>query len=45
MSDWSEEEYKRILTLKPMPESEKNYQIFDETHVANSVNWVTAGAV
>jgi len=28
-----------------MPESEKNYQTFDETHVANSVDWVAAGAV
>ena len=45
MSDWTEAEYKSILTYKPMPESEKNYQYFPENAVPNSVNWVTAGAV
>ena len=46
MSDWTQEEYKAILTHKPMPEETKNYQYFPETNaVANSVDWVSAGKV
>ena len=46
MSDWTQEEYKAILTHKPMPEEAKNYQYFPETNaVANSVDWVSAGKV
>jgi C1A family cysteine protease len=46
MSDWTQEEYKAILTHKPMPEEDKNYQYFPETNaVSNSVDWVSAGKV
>ena len=47
MSDWSEAEYKAILTHKPMPESEKNYVDvdFDMNAVANGVDWRSSGAV
>jgi len=45
MSDWSEEEYKKLLTHKTMPESDKNYVVFDTNAVANSVDWIAAGAV
>jgi len=46
MSDWSDWEYKAILTYTPMPESEKNYEVPSETTaVANSVDWIAAGAV
>ncbi len=41
MSDWSEAEYKALLTYKPMPESENNYVdvAFDMNAVANTVDW------
>jgi hypothetical protein len=47
MSDWSEAEYKALLTYKPMPESEKNYVdvAFDMNAVANTVDWRASGAV
>ena len=44
MSDWTEAEYKSILTHKPMPEAEKHYVSFPVT-VSDTINWVTAGAV
>jgi len=44
MSDWTEAEYKSILTHKSMPESEKHYVSFPVT-VSDTINWVTAGAV
>jgi len=46
MSDWSDWEYKAILTYTPMPESEKSYEVPSETTaVANTVDWIAAGAV
>lgn len=47
MSDWTADEYSRLLTYVPMPESEKVYGDFevDENAVANSVDWVAAGAI
>ncbi len=46
MSDWTQDEYRSILTYVPTLEGEENYSYFDENNaVANAVNWVTAGAV
>jgi hypothetical protein len=47
MSDWSQAEYKALLTYKPMPESEKNYvnATFDINAVSNSVDWRSNGDV
>jgi C1A family cysteine protease len=47
MSDWSQAEYKAILTYTPMPESEKNYVDveFDMNAVSNGVDWRSSGAV
>ena len=46
MSDWTQDEYRSILTYVPTPEGEENYSYFDENNaVANAINWVTAGAV
>ena len=46
MSDWTEAEYKRLLTFTPMPESEKVYETVDvNAPVPNAVDWVASGAV
>ena len=45
MSDWADWQYKALLTYKAMPEAEKNYAVFNEGAVPNSVNWISAGAV
>jgi cathepsin L len=46
MSDWSDEEYRSILTYKPMPEEDK---IFDDqpedNGVSNGIDWRSSGAV
>jgi KDEL-tailed cysteine endopeptidase len=38
-------EYKRMLGGKPMPVEKRNVEVLDTTNLADSVNWVTAGAV
>ena len=43
-SDWSEEEYKGMLGLK-MTNENSEVVVFDESNLADEVNWVTAGAV
>ncbi len=45
MSDWTEAEYKAILTAKVMDEADKVYQYFPEGAVANGVDWRASGAV
>jgi C1A family cysteine protease len=47
MSDWTEEEYKSILTYMPEEEHIANdgFDANANTAVPNAVNWVTAGAV
>ncbi len=45
MSDWTEAEYKSILTAKVMDEADKVYQYFPEGAVANGVDWRASGAV
>ncbi len=47
MSDWTEEEYKSILTYQPDEEHYPNDGFVEgqNTAVPNSVNWVTGGAV
>jgi C1A family cysteine protease len=46
-SDWTQEEYKSMLTYEPLADSEIVYEntAIDMNAVSNSVNWVTAGAV
>ena len=44
-SDWSHAEYKSILGYVRGEADVRNVQIFDESQNADSVNWVTAGAV
>jgi len=43
-SDWSHAEYKNILGYARSETATKNIKVFAETN-ADSVNWVTAGAV
>jgi C1A family cysteine protease len=45
MSDWTEAEYKSLLTAKPMPEEAKNYTYFPEGAVSNGIDWRASGAV
>ncbi len=45
MSDWTEAEYKAILTAKVMDEADKVYQYFPESAVSNGVDWRASGAV
>lgn len=46
MSDWTEAEYKKILTYTPMPEADKVYETVDvNAPVPNAVDWIAAGAV
>jgi cathepsin L len=47
MSDWTEAEYKAILTHKPMPEADKVYGQIPESNepVANSIDWRSSGKV
>jgi hypothetical protein len=44
MSDWSQAEYKALLTYKPMPESEKHYVDVAYTN-SSPVDWTTKGDV
>merc|ERR1712166_962344 len=46
MSDWTEAEYKAILTHQPQPEHSKNYEYIPEvTATYSPINWVTKGKV
>ena len=47
MSDWSDEEYRSILTYKTIPEEDKIYddQPQDINAVSNAVDWRSSGAV
>jgi cathepsin L len=46
MSDWTESEYKKMLTYTPMPEADKVYETVDvNAPVPNAVDWIAAGAV
>ena len=47
MSDWTQEEYKAILTYRSDPDMPKyyDYELENSNDVPNSVNWVNAGAV
>ncbi len=45
MSDWTEAEYQRLLTYKPMPESAKVYGATHSATPNSTVDWVAAGAV
>mgnify|MGYP000470422526 CR=1 FL=1 len=47
MSDWSQAEYKALLTYKPIHEDEKNYVDFefDVNAVSNGIDWRSNGAV
>merc|ERR1712184_224883 len=45
MSDWTHEEYKRLLGYKPEMKTTWNYADLDETNLADSVDWRTEGAV
>jgi len=44
MSDWTHEEYKKLLGYKP-DNKVRNPVELDTTNLADSVNWVTKGAV
>jgi cathepsin L len=47
MSDWTEAEYKAMLTHEPMPESEKNYEYHPEPagESNGTIDWRNKGAV
>jgi len=46
MSDWTEAEYKAILTHQPQPEHSKNYEYIPEvTATYSPIDWVTKGKV
>ena len=45
MSDWTPSEYKRLLGYKHELKGTQNVTILDESNLADSVNWVTKGAV
>lgn len=46
MSDWTQEEYKSILTYVPHERDETTvYAEFDSNEVPNSVDWIANGAV
>jgi C1A family cysteine protease len=46
MSDWTDAEYKRLLTYIPMAEEDKVYEVVAENAVVpNAVDWVASGAV
>jgi len=45
MSDWTNDEYKSILTHTDMPEEEKNYEVLSETGASSSIDWRSKGKV
>jgi len=49
MSDWTEEEYKKLLGYKPELRmgglKQSNVELLDTSNLADDVNWVTSGAV
>ena len=44
-SDWTEEEYKAILTYTPVDESEIVYESFDANEINGAIDWRSSGAV
>ena len=44
-SDWSREEYRRMLGLRNMPAPETHGEVMEESGVPNAVDWVAAGYV
>merc|ERR1740123_2782500 len=45
MSDWTATEYKKLLGYKHELKTSTNATLLDESNLADSVNWVTKGAV
>jgi len=47
MSDWTHEEYKRLLGYKAELKAESNEEpeLLDTSNLASEMNWVTKGAV
>jgi len=45
MSDWSEEEYNKLLGYKHEMKKTSNVEILDTANVGADINWVTDGAV
>ena len=45
MADWTTAEYKKLLGYKAELKTTKNATLLDESNLADSVNWVTKGAV
>ena len=45
MSDWTATEYKKLLGYKHELKTSANATLLDESNLADSVNWVTKGAV
>merc|ERR1719172_194417 len=44
-SDWTEAEYKKLLGYKPNKVAQDDTELLDTSNLAESVNWVTKGAV
>merc|ERR1719197_1508872 len=44
-SDWTEAEYKKLLGYKGKQTNNEEAEILDTSNLADSVNWVTKGAV
>merc|ERR1719329_1319703 len=44
-SDWTESEYKRLLSYKGKQTNNEAAEVLDTSDLADSVNWVTKGAV
>ena len=44
-STWSDEEYKGILTLKPVPEDEKVYTDLPLNDINSNIDWRAKGKV
>ena len=44
-SDWTKEEYKKLLGYKPEEEIIMDSEKLDDSNLADTVNWVTKGAV
>jgi len=45
MADWTTSEYKKLLGYKHELKATQNATLLDESNLADSVNWVTKGAV
>jgi len=44
-SDWTHEEYKRLLGYKPSKKTSKNIKKFDTSKLADAIDWRSQGAV